>query len=128
MTVKRATKEALIGSSIIFTTTDAEFIERVHPNTAHNFVDVVSLDGLGGNPVIPTAGDYLITVKTNDRGGFKAIQDNGTLSAALTGGSALADGVAEGASFDQSPLEIKVTPIGVDVAAAFAVYITQNLT
>ena len=127
MTTKRAKKTALIGESILFTVDDPVFINRIDPNLSHNFVDVVSLDG-AGNPVTPAAGDYMIYVKTNADGGFKALTDGGSLNAALTGGDSMADGLPVGASFGQNPIEIKVVPVGVDVALAYRVLIIQNLT
>jgi len=117
-------KKELIAATIIFVQTDTE-TERIDPNSPNNFIDVISLDGLNGVPVIPTAGTYEIHVKTDDNGGFKAISDNGSLAATKTGGSALADGIAEGASFTGLPIEIKIVPTGLDVAIAYRVLIKQ---
>ena len=121
-------KQALIGVEIILTSDVGGEIHRINPNITHNFIDIISLDGLGGNPVIPTTGTYEIFVSTTKGGGFKSLTDNGSLSAALTGGSALADGVAQGASFEANPYSIKIVPTGVDVAIAYEVHVRQNLT
>jgi len=107
MTVIRSQKEALIAATIIFTQDDIQ-AEKIDDNSANNFVDIISLDGLEGDPVIPTTGTYEIFVKTDVNGGFKAISDNGSLAAGKTGGSALADGIAEGASFTGLAQEIKI--------------------
>jgi len=121
-------KEALIGATITFDAdTDSEH-QKVRPELPHVFVDVISLDALDGSPVIPTAGTYEIFFKDAKDGGFKTIADNGSLAAGKTGGSGLADGVAEGASFSGNPLGIKVVPTGVDVAVAYRVSIRQNLS
>ncbi len=125
MTVHRVEKEALIASTITFTQADSQ-TELIDPNSPNNFIDVISLDGLGGSPVIPTAGTFEIFLKTDEDGGFKAIADNGSLAAGKTGGSALADGIAEGASFTAMPLEIKIVPTGTDVAVAYRVLIKQT--
>lgn len=124
MTVRRVEKEALIAATITFDQSDIEN-ERIDPNSPNNFVDVISLDALGGSPVIPTTGTYEIHVKTDVDGGFKSISDNGSLAATKTGGSALADGIAEGASFTELPLEIKIVPTSTDVAVAYRVTIKQ---
>lgn len=126
MTVRRVEKEALVGATIIFNAeTDSEH-ERIDPSSPNNFIDVISLDGLDGSPAIPGAGTYAITVKTDKDGGFKAISDNGSLAGSKTGGSALADGIAEGASFTGLPLEIKIIPTGITVAIAYRVLIKQT--
>jgi len=127
MTVRRVKKEALIAATVTFTQSDIE-TEKIDPNSPNNFVDVISLDALGGSPVIPGAGTYEIHVKTDEDGGFKAISDNGSLAGGKTGGSALVDGVAEGASFTGLPLEIKIVPTGITVAAAYRVSIKQTST
>lgn len=125
MTVRRVQKEALVGTTILFNQTDAEN-EKIDPSSPNNFVDVISLTALGGSPVIPGAGTYEIHVKTDVDGGFKAISDNGSLAASKTGGSALADGIAEGASFTGLPIEIKIVPTGITVAIAYRVLIKQT--
>ena len=125
MTVRRVEKEALIASTIIFDQTGSDH-EQIDPNSPNNFIDVISLDGLGGSPVIPGAGTYEIHVKTDENGGFKAISDNGSLAGGKTGGSALADGIAEGASFTGLPIAIKIVPAGITVAAAYRVLIKQT--
>lgn len=125
MTVRRVEKEALIAATITFDQTDS-VDERIDPSSPNNFIDVISLDGLGGVPVIPTTGSYEIHVKTDENGGFKAISDNGSLAATKTGGSALADGIAEGSSFTGLPIAIKIVPTSTDVAVAYRVLIKQT--
>jgi len=125
MTVRRVEKEALIAATITFDQSDAQS-QKIDPNSPNNFIDVISLDGLGGDPVIPTTGTFEIHVKTDENGGFKAIADNGSLAAGKTGGSALVDGIAEGASFTGLPLEIKIVPTTTDVAVAYRVLIKQT--
>jgi len=124
MTVRRVEKEALIAATITFDQDDVQS-QKIDPNSANNFVDVISLDGLDGSPVIPTTGTFEIHVKTDKDGGFKAISDNGSLAAGKTGGSALTDGISEGASFTGLPLEIKIVPTATDVAVAYRVIIKQ---
>ena len=125
MTVRRVEKEALIGATLTFDQTGAEN-ERIDPSSPNNFIDVISLDGLAGSPVIPGAGTYEIHVKTDIDGGFKAIADNGSLAGGKAGGSALADGIAEGASFTGLPIAIKIVPTGITVAVAYRVLIKQT--
>ena len=125
MTVRRIQKEALIAATTIFTQSDIQ-TELIDPSSPNNFIDVIALDALNGSPVIPTAGTFTISVKTDVNGGFKSISDNGTLAATKTGGSALADGIAEGASFTGLPIEIKIIPSGVDVAVAYRVLVKQT--
>lgn len=125
MTVRRVQKEALIAATITFDQTGSDH-EQIDPNSPNNFIDVISLDGLGGSPVIPTTGTFEIHVKTDENGGFKAISDNGSLAATKTGGSALADGIAEGASFTGLPIAIKIVPAATDVAVAYRVLIKQT--
>jgi len=125
MTVRRIQKEALIAATITFTQSD-EPIQKIDANSPNNFIDVISLDGLAGSPVTPAVGTFEIFVKTDVDGGFKAIADNGSLAAGKTGGSGLADGIAEGASFTGLPLEIKIVPTGTDVAVAYRVAIKQT--
>lgn len=126
MAVKRVKKEALVSQTILFTAeTDAEF-EAISPSYGYNLIDIISLDGLNGSPVIPTTGSYNVFARTDKDGGFKLLTDNGSLDATKTGGSALADGVAVGASFIDFPLEFKIVPTGVDVAVAYRVHIRQS--
>lgn len=126
MAMKRVSKESLIGSTLLFNAeTDSE-IEQIEHSFAMNHIDVISLDGLDGNPVIPTTGTYEIYVRTDIDGGFKLIPERGSLEAIKTGGSILADGIAEGVSFTGFPLEFKIVPTGVDVAAAYRVDIKQS--
>lgn len=126
MPMKRVSKEALIGQTIIFDhQTDDETDKIIHSH-AMNHIDIISLDGLNGSPVIPTVGTFSIYVKTDEDGGFKSVPDNGLLSATKTGGSLLADGVAVGSNFVGFPLAIKIVPNGVDVAVAYRVSIKQS--
>lgn len=125
---KRFTKEALIGVTTIFDGQNDPRHERIEAGLAHVFIDIVSLDGVGGAPVTPGAGTYEITFQDTEGGGFKTITDNGSLDATRTGGSVAADGVQLGASFSGNPLKIKIIPTGVTVAAAYKVQIKQNLT
>jgi hypothetical protein len=119
-------QEALIGATITFNADNGA--NAITPTLVHNFVDVVSLDGLDGSPVTPTAGTYEITVQDMNDGGFKSITDNGSLDATKTGGTGLADGVQIGASFLGNPVAIKIVPTGVDVAVAYRVSIKQNVS
>lgn len=119
MITKSITKQALIGATLIV---PANELASVHIDA---FVDVISLSGLGGTPVIPSVGTYEIYVQSDLKGGFKSISDNGSLAAGKTGGSALADGLAEGASFRSQISAIKIVPTGVDVAVAYEVIIRQ---
>jgi hypothetical protein len=125
MTVRRVQKEALIAATITFDQTGSEN-ERIDPSSPNNFIDVISLTALGGNPVTPGAGTYEIHVKTDVDGGFKAIADNGSLAGSKTGGSASADGVVEGASFTGLPIAVKIVPTGITVAVAYRVLIKQT--
>lgn len=125
MTVRRVQKEALVGATITFDQTGQEN-EQIDPSSPNNFIDVISLTALGGNPVVPGAGTYEIHVKTDVDGGFKAISDNGSLAGSKTGGSALADGVAEGASFTGLPIAIKIVPTGITTAVAYRVLVKQT--
>ena len=127
MPIDRKTKQALIGESIIFDALTDSGPNVLDVEGVSNFIDIVSLDTLGGSPVIPTFGSYKIYVKTSPQGGFKILSHNGSLKAEKTGGSALADGLAEGADFSGTPLAIKVVPIDVNVAVAYRVDIAQIL-
>lgn len=126
---KTAKKQALIGSEILFITVNTDPLpEIIDPNLVHNFVDITSLDGLGGDPVTPSSGDFNIFVETVPNGGFHALSDNGTISAALTGGSSIVDGTPIRASFAANPNRIKIVPVAVVGAVAYRVSVTQNLT
>ncbi len=125
MTMIRLSKEALIGSVISFAHDDTT-TDRLNPQFAMNHIDVISLDGLNGSPVIPTVGTFEIYVRTDIDGGFKRLPDRGVLDATKTGGSASGDGVVIGASFAGFPLEFKIVPVGVDVATAYRVDLKQG--
>ena len=120
MSMIRLSKSALINQSISFTASDG-----VNPHYMANFIDIISLDGVDGSPVIPTIGAFEIYAKTDIDGGFKKLPNRGSLDATKTGGSALADGLAVGATFEGFPLEFKIVPVDVDVAAAYVVHIKQ---
>ena len=126
MAVKRVSKEALIGETILFVTSDKESEhESISPSFMSNQIDIISLDAVGGGPVIPTAGTFNIFARTDVDGGFKLVTTNGSMNAILTGGSLLPDGVALGSSFMGLPLEIKIVPTDVNVATAYRVSIKQ---
>lgn len=125
MAVKRVFKEALIGASILFVNSDKENeFESISPSFPFNSIDIISLD-VSGNPVTPTTGFYQILVKTDVNGGFKTLSSNGQLDATLTGGSLLVDGEAFSIDFIGLPIEIKIVPVGVDVAVSYRVLIKQ---
>ena len=128
MAFKRYIKQDLIANTIIFDSEIDSQDKNIEVGLAHNFVDIVSLDGVDGMPVIPGAGTYNIYYQDTINGGFKTISDNGYLDATKTGGIALSDGEQIGASFAGNPLKIKVVPNGVTLAAAYKVEIKQNLT
>lgn len=127
MTMKRVSKEALIGDTLLFNSETDDQIDRIHHSFAMNHIDIISLDALDdGNPVTPTTGTYEIYAKTDIDGGFKLVPERGSFLATLTGGSGLPDGVAVGASFTGFPIEFKIVPTGVDVAVAYRVDIKQS--
>jgi len=127
MAVKRVSKEALIGETILFVNSDKENeLESISPSFMSNQIDIISLDGLKGSPALPTAGTFNIYARTDIDGGFKLVTTNSSMSAIRAGGSLLDDGVAEGATFIGFPLEIKIVPVGVDVAIAYRVDIKQS--
>lgn len=125
MAVKRVFKEALINENTLFVVGDNEF-ESISPSFAYNLIDIISLDGLGGNAVTPTAGNYKVYAKTDAGGGFKLISSPSNINANLTGGSSLPDGLAGGLSFIGLALEIKIVPSDIDVAVAYRVFIKQS--
>lgn len=126
MAVKRVSKEALIGATILFNAeTDIES-ESISPNYAYNIIDIISLDGLKGSPVTPTAGTFEIFVRTDIGGGFKRLCERSSFQAKLSGGSSMADGMAVDAKFIGYPLEFKIAPTGVNVAVAYRVSIKQS--
>ena len=127
MTIRRAIKNNLIDDVTVFSNKSAITDGQIMMHFPHNFVDIVSLDSISGEPTTPSAGTYSVYVKTVDRGGFKSLKD-GELDAKLTGGDSLADGLQLGVDFSANPIEIKVVPSGVIGAAAYKVVVTQNLT
>lgn len=122
MPVKRVQKEALVAATIIFDQSDVD-IEQIHPNFPNCYVDVIGLTALDGNPVIPGAGTFTVTVKTDIDGGFKTV---GVIAAAEAGGSAGADGAAVGLTFTEMPQAIKIVPAAVTTAVAYRVLIKQK--
>lgn len=125
MAVKRVSKEALIGETILFVNSDKENeFESISPSFSYNLIDIISLDGLGGNPLTPNQGQYNIFVQTDEDSGFKIVSDNGSIDASKTGGSSLSDGIQEGAVFVGVPLSIKIVPKNVN-APAYRVFIKQ---
>lgn len=127
MTTRQVDKTALVADTIIFTTIDTVVPDLINPSLAHNFVDIVSLDG-SGNPVVPASGSYSIFVKTSEGSGFQSITDNGTIAANLTGGDAATDGTPISASFGSNAFEIKVVPATIVGAVSYKVTVRQNLT
>lgn len=126
MAVKRVSKEALIGATLLFNAeTDIES-ESISPNYAYNIIDIISLDGLKGSPVTPTAGTFEIFVRTDIDGGFKRLCERTSFISKFTGGSSMADGMAVDAKFIGYPLEFKIVPTGVNVAVAYRVSIKQS--
>jgi hypothetical protein len=121
-------KQALIGVEIVFSSESTIEHERVDSNYPHNFISITSLSAIEGVHATPTAGVYNIYVKTSKSSGYESILDNGEVDARLTGGDGLADGESISASFDGNPYAVKVVPVGVDVALAYEVNITQNVT
>jgi len=124
MAVKRVSKEALIGQTILFNAESDNEFESISPSFAYNLIDIVSLDAIEGNPLTPTQVQYDIYVQTDIDAGFKIVSDNGSINAKTTGGSSLADGIQEGAVFIGVPLAIKIIPKNVN-APAYRVFIKQ---
>lgn len=122
--MKTIFKEAAVAATITFDQADNE-IELVSPHHIKTFIDIISLNGLGGSPVVPGAGSYTIRVRTEKDGGWKTVADNGTIAATATGGSALADGVQLGASYLGSIVGVKVVPTGITAATHYRVVVKQ---
>jgi len=123
--MRRLEVESLIGATtVIDIGTDPKL--NITPGLPYNFIFIVSLDGIGGAPVVPTTGTYKTYVRLVRDGGYHSLTDNGTINATDTGGSLLADGAEKRASFSGNPYAIKVVPTGVDVAAAYRVTVLQN--
>lgn len=126
MATKRVNKESLISETLIFHNQDDNEKEAISPSFSYGFIDVVSLDAIGGDPCIPTSGYYSVYIRTDERGGFKKIPGahESRILATTTGGDILVDGVQTGLRFNAAPLEIKIIPVSVD-CPAYQVYITQ---
>ncbi len=126
MSTKRIEKQALVAATIIFNQADSE-PDSPNPSAINNFIDIVTLDGVDGSPVVAGAGTFNIFYKTDVNGGFKTPATNPTLTAAQTSGSAGADGVADTCEFRDVPLEIKIVPVGITVAASDQVHVSQGM-
>lgn len=124
MATKRVNKQALTTDELIFDNQDDNEKEAISPSYAYNFIDVVSLDAIGGSPITPSSGEYRVYVQTDINGGFKTLSGGNIIKATETGGTSLSDGVQEGLYFAATPLKIKVVPLNVN-APAYQVYITQ---
>ena len=127
MTTRTISKESIVSVNTLFTVDDPIKTDQLAPNLVHNFVHIVSLDGLG-DPVTPASGSYSIFVKPSKDNGFQSITDNGTIDATLTGGNSSADGVAISASYSSNSHEVKVVPDSIVGAVSYRVTIRQNLT
>ena len=112
------------GGALIINMTDLN-IPTIDAKLIANFVEIVSLDGEDGSPVVPGAGDYTINVQQVRDGNFRGISDGGTVDATLTGGSAMADGTGVSSSFQGAPQAIKITPNGVTTATWARVTVDQ---
>jgi len=121
MTAKRMSKEDLVANTITFI--QGNEIDEPNPNFPNGYVDIIALDGLEGNPVIPGAGTFTVSVKTDIDGGFKTV---GTISAAEAAGSAGSDGDAVGLTFTELPLEVKIIPAGVTTATHYRAIFKQT--
>lgn len=102
--------------------------DKLVANIPHNFLDFVSLDGAGGDPVVPGAGTYTIFIERVPNGGFQSISDGGTIDATKTGGPATTDGTVLGGSFGSPINRIKMVAAGVTVATHVRMTIQQQLT
>lgn len=122
--MKRISKEAAVGANVEFSSTDGPF-DGLDPNQLEHFVDIVSLDGLGGSPTAPGAGTYAVYYRDTVEGGFKEATGS-PIDATKTGGSALADGVQVGASFTGNPLAVKIVPAGITTATHYRAEVRQN--
>lgn len=126
MATKRISKEVLIGSEIIFDNQDDDENVAITPNYMSNQIDIISLDGLDGDPVIPSSGTYKIYVQTDEDGPYKTISKGSTVDAVLTGGSANDDGIFHESYHVGLPLKIKIVPVDVVGPVAYRVSIKQN--
>jgi hypothetical protein len=126
MTTKRISKQALVTDELIFDNQDDDEKQAISPSYMSSHIDIISLDGIDGQPVIPTAGSYRIYAQTDEEGAYKSIDKNNIVNAKLTGGELNPDGVAQGSYFIGLPLKIKVVPSGIVGAAAYRVNIKQN--
>lgn len=118
-------KGADVGNEVIFTTQEADVDKNLRNFYPHNFITIISLD-VGSNPVVPSAGEYVVTAELVEDGGFLELTDNGTIPAAETGGTAAPDGTNVRASFTGCPWRIKVTPSAVAGAVNYRVIVQQR--
>lgn len=100
----------------------------ISPQLTDNFLEIISLNDLGGDPVIPTAGRYEIYVRTAESGGFRKMDANTIIDATLTGGELMPPGETVAASFVGNVLEAEIIPIGIIGAVAYRVVATQNIS
>lgn len=121
MATKRISKEAAIAVTTTFTQQDTG-LDQPNPNFPNCYIDVISLNALGGSPVIPAAGTYTVWVKTDIDGGWKTV---GVIAASEAAGSAGLDGAAAGLTFVGLPEEFKVVPAGITTATHYRAIIKQ---
>ncbi len=120
-----ASKIVPIAQEALFTIQNSNLAESLSPTLSFNWVNVVSLDA-SGDPVIPSAGEYLVYVKTSDNTGFERV--NRPIRASKTGGSLMPDGNELGAFYGATLQEIKVVPNGVVGVDSYEVHVRQAKT
>lgn len=112
------------STTTIDTTTSAVPADRLKEIGTKNEVHVIGRDA-NGDPVVPGAGTFTVTVQTAKNGAFYALSDGGTLDATLCGGSATPSGTGEFATFNGVPLQVKVVPAGITTAVNYSVEVIQ---
>ena len=124
MPTNRIEKDDLVANTITFIQNDgaSDRPNSVLPNVT---VDVITLDGVGGDVDPASAGTFTVWYKTDINGGFKPPPVNPVIDFGEAAGSAGADGAAVAAQFTDLPLEIKVVPAGVVGAASYRVLVNQ---
>lgn len=127
MTKRTVTKIIPFDEDIIFTTDDIIISDRLSSELAHNFITITSLDG-SKEPIIPTDGTYDSFVEAAPRAGFQQIQNNGTIDAKLTGGTAMPLGESVSADYASNTNRIRINANGILGALFYEVTILQNLT
>lgn len=115
-------KIGLVNESILFSIYDESLPEKLLSHLAHNWINIVSLDG-NDDPIAPTAGEYNVYVKTSPNTGFELVQQ--PLDADKTGGSSMPDGVERGVYYSSIVEEIKITPVSVTGAVSYQVHVRQ---